>query len=364
MFINTIFASDSYTYDELNRLVTVTNIETAQMTHYTYDAGGNILAVTTTDLPEYMLEIYTKDDDGNSLTGVMITLNNQTIVSDENGYVQLTGLLAGTYTLVAKKNMHNFTAQDIVVGENSENIISITSDGLTQCQLYAVHDRNKSDSQFFTMHFDEESDQFDIKLLGALYENHDIEAMDAHPQTGQIFVTSGDDGLSPGHLYVLNAQTGGLTLVGDTGFDEINGLSFMPDGTLWGAAETEGLIKIDPTTAVSTLVISYTGSIEDISWDNEGEILYTIQDKTLVAYNTQAEPVVIECQLPEGEIEALEMLPEPDNRLLLGMHDDENLSIYALDVETCDIKAGKLNPPVDMSKPIDIEGITWPDVCF
>ena len=238
-----IYAGNSYSYDELNRLIAVTNYETAQITRYTHDAGGNILTITTVDLPKYDLGIYTKDEVGNPLTGVTITINNQTVVSDENGYLQLTDLLEDTYTLIANKNMHNFTAQGIVVGENSE--IEVVSDGLTKCQLYAVHDHKQADSHFFTMNLNEFG-KFDIQLLGSLYESYDIEAMDAHPQTGQIFITAGDDGVNPGYLYLLNAQTGGLTVIGDTGFNEINGLSFTPDGILWGAAEKVGLIRIDP----------------------------------------------------------------------------------------------------------------------
>ncbi|MFK5968640.1 MAG: hypothetical protein QM487_00745 [Candidatus Marithrix sp.] len=359
IFAGITYAGDSYTYDELNRLIAVTNYETAQITRYTYDAGGNMLTSITVDLPKYDLGIYTKDEVGNPLTGVAVTINNQTIVSDENGYLQLTDLLADTYMLIANKNLHNFTAQEIIVGENSE--IDVVSDGLTKCQLYAVHDRNKADSQFLTMNFDGLG-KFDIQLLGSLYENHDIEAMDAHPQTGQIFVTAGDDGGNPGRLYLLNAQIGGLTVVGDTGFNEINGLSFTPDGVLWGAAETDGLIQIDPVTAISSLIIPYAGKVEDISWDNAGKVLYAIQDKKLVAYNSQAEKFTIDCPLPNGEIEALEMLP--DNRLLLGIHDDENFSIYALDVDSCEIEIGKINPSTDIYKPIDIEGIAWPEVCF
>ncbi len=141
------------------------------------------------------------------------------------------------------------------------------SDGLTQCQLYAVHDEGRKNTQFITI-----DANFDINRLGPLYEGYDIEAMDAHPKTVQIIVAAGDDSVTPGYLYILNAQTGGLILIGDTGFNEINGLSFKPDGTLWGAAEKNGFIEINPTTGVSILIIPYEGSVEYITWDNEASV--------------------------------------------------------------------------------------------
>jgi len=347
--------ADTYTYDDLNRLISITHHETAQVTHYTYDAGGNILSVITTDLPKYDIDVYTKDTEGNPLAGVSVTINNQTVISDENGYLPLTELLGGTYTLIATKDRHNFTPQNITVGEENAETIDIVSDGLTQCLLYAVHDEGRKNTQFLTIEAN-----FDIKRLGSLYKGYDIEAMDAEPKTAQIIVAAGDDSVTPGHLYKLNAQTGGLTLIGDTGFDEINGLSFKPDGTLWGAAETDGLIEINPTTGVSTLIIPYDGPVEDMTWDNEGRILYVIQNQTLAAYDSQAdyERLPFDCQLPQGEIEALEMLP--DNRLLLGIHNDKTFSIHALNIDSCEIDSIKLNPSVEIRQPIDIEGIAWP----
>ena len=108
-----------------------------------------------------------------------------------------------------------------------------------------------------------------MKLLGPIYRKHDIEVLDIHPTTNQIFATAGDDGVQPGHLYKVNSWTGHITLVGDTGFQEINGLSFTPAGRLWGWAEGDGLIQIDTQTGHATLEIPYDGPIEDITWDNE-----------------------------------------------------------------------------------------------
>ena len=56
--------ADTYNYDDLNRLISVTHYETAQITHYTYDAGGNLLSIITTDLPKYDIDAYLTDKEG------------------------------------------------------------------------------------------------------------------------------------------------------------------------------------------------------------------------------------------------------------------------------------------------------------
>jgi len=173
--------ADTYTYDDINRLISVTHHETAQVTHYTYDAAGNILSVITTDLPNYDIDAYTKDKAGNPLAGVSVTINGQTVTSNEDGYLPLTDLLADTYTLMASKDRHNFTPLEITVGEEEPETINLISDGLTECLLYAAHDKARKDTQFITI-----DSNFDIKLLGSLYEGYDIEAMDAHPITDSM----------------------------------------------------------------------------------------------------------------------------------------------------------------------------------
>jgi WD40 repeat protein len=140
--------------------------------------------------------------------------------------------------------------------------------------LYAVHDEGRKDTQFFTV---DPSKDFKVELLGTMHYEQDIEALDIHPTTNQIFAAAGDDGTSPGHLYQVDAKTGELSLVGDTGFLEINGLSFKKedDGSqsLWGWAEHDGLIKIDTKNGAGSLELTYKKRVEDITWDNEGNLL-------------------------------------------------------------------------------------------
>ncbi len=281
--------------------------------------------------------------------------------TDENGYYQITDLPVGNYTLIAELNKHNFTPTDFTINENQSIVIDIVSDGLTECLLYAVHDEGRRDTQFFTIN---PAQGFEVKLLGTLHLKQDIEALDIHPETNQIFAAAGDDGTYPGHLYKVNARTGSLTRIGGTPeFNEINGLSFKSDGTLWGWAEGKGLIQIDTQTGNGSSALSYDGPVEDITWDNQGVILYGVENNQLLAYNSQTGDLSKSgCTLPGGEVEALEMLP--DGRLLFGIHDDQSVSIHALDINSCDLIGINISTQVEGIVLNDIEGIAWPvDAC-
>jgi len=87
-------------------------------------------------------------------------------------------------------------------------------------------------------------------------------------------------------ISTVNSDTGDLSPVDATTFNEINGLSFKPDGSLWGWAEGKGLISINTLTGHGTLTIAYDGPIEDITWDNQGVILYGAKPQKLLAYNS------------------------------------------------------------------------------
>ncbi len=89
-----------------------------------------------------------------------------------------------------------------------------------------------------------------------------LSGMDVQPGTGRVFVSGGNtDG---GHLYRLLPGTNILFLVGATGFPNVPGLAFAPNGALFGSAHVagptlnaNGLIAIDPVTGAGTLVGAY-----------------------------------------------------------------------------------------------------------
>jgi YD repeat-containing protein len=345
-----------YVYDDLNRLIKVI-YHSGKPLNYNYDAGGNLLSITTTDLPQFDIEGHVRDTEGNPLSGVLIEANGYTAETDNDGYYQFTNLPAGDYTLIAELEKHNFTPKDIIVNDESVLVVDMVSDGLTSCLLYAVHDEGRRDTQFFTVN---PAQNFEVKLLGKLHFQKDIEALDIDPKTNQIFAAAGDDGTPPGYLYKVNARTGDLFPVGKTNFKEINGLSFKPDdSSLWGWAEGEGLISIETQTGHGTLQIAYDGPVEDITWDNLGVILYAVEKKKLLAYNSQTNELTqLNCTLPGGEVEALEMLP--DERLLFSIHNNKTLSLHALDIESCSLVGIHISTQVDGMELNDVEGMAWP----
>jgi len=52
-------------------------------------------------------------------------------------------------------------------------------------------------------------------------------------------------------LYTVDAKSGELSVIGNIGFDDVVGLSFHPNGSLWGWSK-QGLLQIDTTTGQGT----------------------------------------------------------------------------------------------------------------
>jgi hypothetical protein len=216
------------------------------------------------------------------------------------------------------------------------------------CQLYGVQDNGLNDSQLFTIN----PDTLNVNNLGELYPDYDIEALDTHPDNDELYAASGDDTNNPGTLYKVNTQTGALTEIGNTGFAEIEGLSFDTEGTLWAWAKGDGLISVNTQTGAGTLIIPSPVAVEDITWNNDNTLLYAAQDTHLWVYDGKT--VEKACDLP-GHTEALEMLP--NNTLLVGIHGQTKLlELQAIDLTTCETVLG-LGIPTDND---DMEGIAWP----
>jgi pimeloyl-ACP methyl ester carboxylesterase len=216
------------------------------------------------------------------------------------------------------------------------------------CRLYAVNDKNVKDSEFFTI-----SEAFKVKALGDKYSGYDIEALDVHPFSKELYVASSDKSTEPGHLYTVHKLTGELEKIGDTGFADIEGLSFKPDGTLWGWAKMDGLIKINPETAESKLVLANDAEVEDLTWNNDGSQIYAVEDTNLwVSDGRSAE---LACSNLPGHTEAIEMLP--DGNILLGIHGNKGVTRFqSLNPVTCEQVIDTTIPTEDYN---DIEGIAW-----
>jgi len=133
------------------------------------------------------------------------------------------------------------------------------------------------------------------------------------PSTGQIFVTAVAAGISPlyridsetgkayhvvdipianlraiafdtnddlygasymGNLYLINLETGNLTLIGSTGISTFSGLAINPiDNQLWGTPLGEGIYKINKSNGAATLVgNSGFTQTPSIAFDSEGKL--------------------------------------------------------------------------------------------
>ena len=206
--------------------------------------------------------------------------------------------------------------------------------------LYGVQDQGLNNSIFFTIN----PDTGEIKSLGEKCKECDIEAMDIHPESHIIYVASGNDsfGHPKGHLYKLDAKTGELMSVGDTGFQEIGGLAFDLEGVLWAWAKDAGLIKLDTETGEGTLVFDSGAKLADLTWNLSSNLLYGSIGKELWRYDPADKTVAKVCDNLPHKTEALEVLPTlPEGFLLLGSHKNQAMRLHAFDVNSCQIVANK-----------------------
>jgi uncharacterized membrane protein YkoI len=134
---------------------------------------------------------------------------------------------------------------------------------------------------------------------------------------------------------------------------EISGISFRPtDGSLWADSEECGLVEVnmnalddsrlDLPNADLTACLSgdpavwrnYSSYIEDLTWDNAGEVIYYSLHGQVFSYNpdTKQEHFVADIG---GNIETLEMIPGNDESLMVIMHGSKH--VKTLNLSTGDI---------------------------
>jgi len=314
---------------------------------------------------QYITAVY---DGGNIKIYINGIVEAEKIISHSDTLDNPYDLLIGTYwdnngtKIVAENTNRTFDGliDDLRIYNRalSKNEIQALYQQRTTCQLYAVHDAGLNNTQFFTV----SPETFEVKALGDMKKAHDIEALDIHPQTAELFAASGKDTKTKGHLYQLNGQTGELISIGSTGFKEIDGLSFHPDGTLWGWATGDGLVTIDTTTGQANLVAAYPGEIEDLTWNTAGTILFGVANLRnnpdagvkLLAYDGNTVATVCEELTQSLEIEALDTLP--DDTLIFGIHNKTSLPLGVVDVTNCQITA-ETEIATNYN---DVEGIAWP----
>ena len=221
-----------------------------------------------------------------------------------------------------------------------------------QCyHLYAIHDQDQSDSQLFSYHLLTHT----IQPLGPLYPGLDLEALATHPDTHLLYASSGT---SQANLYLIDAITGALSLIGPLGADNVDSLAFDPIGQLWGWS-TQGLLQIDPTTAQSTLVLpAGPYRFHELTWDLMGSQLYGVAEETaqrsaLWSY-TLEQPWQRLCDNLPKKVEGLTV--RPDGLLMYTFHEDQQLQIHVYDATSCQtVEQASLTTPYH-----DIEALSWP----
>jgi hypothetical protein len=277
-----------------------------------------------------------------------------------------------------------------------------------QCLIYAVNDRGLNNSQLVSS---DPYQNYKVSPVGPEYSGADIEAVDfTYSKTLdglRLYGAAGDNTAAPyeaGHLYFLDHNTGeiikdvGQICIGTICGFEVSAISFRhPNNTLWGWAEDCGLVTIDTNTAQATLRfrslfgtcnpnsgkkvgssndVSKPGGIEDITWSNDGEVLYaaltcsSANDRGLTdcpeggrtdvyAYEPKASNYCLVTSL-EGQYEAMETLP--DGNILLGQHRNSIMKFTSLAIDENDKCSAEVifhEPSVDTSPFDDLEGIAW-----
>ncbi|MFQ5858181.1 MAG: hypothetical protein ACE5LU_21470 [Anaerolineae bacterium] len=230
----------------------------------------------------------------------------------------------------------------------------------TASVMYGVHDAGDRDSQFFRLDLDSGV----VEQLGPVYEKFDVEAIDIHPDTGVLYGIAGGGGNQDGSLFVIDKDTGDLTLVGDTstgGSREIVSASFHPDGTLWAFQQNVGLLTVNLIDASTTLQWSAEGqnvgkNWEGLAWDFAGDFLYGSQGGKLYRWDPASETAERLCGrhfLP-SPAEALDF--RPDGTLIGGWHNapDSTLRVFEADFNACRIDSTDYGIPYN-----DVESIAF-----
>lgn len=314
------------------------NVDISAMTHY----------VLTVQYDTYTLLA----DDTEILTGELRHYNFNPNTSSPplsfNPYTSPNFLFFGDDT---DQGHANFTLGPISIFDSSEVCQSY--------EFYALHDESLNNSQFFTIDPTTEPTVFTTPL-GPLYEGHDIEGLDMHPTTGELYATSGDDPSADhpnGYLYRVDTNTGDLTEIGSTGFGEVSAISFRADGSLWGWADSQGLIEINIETGEAELLLPLEAAIEGLTWNQAGDMLYGSVNRELWGWDgIITHPPTMLCDNLPGQTEALEMLFLPTKELLLFATNAVNdVNIHAWDIESCQsVLDVEIETPYN-----DIEAITW-----
>jgi len=294
----------------------------------------------------------------------------------EDGFTQgefsfeLDNQYATTTVKVLAKAGNTFSTNYIIAPDCDQPLVNepLIDQGQNQvCTfIYGVHDEKLNDSQLLIFE-PTDSGLYQVAPLGTMQAGLDIEALDISYDGQQFYAASGDDAADPndaGVLYQVAPESGALTRIGNICFEvqgetvchtEVSSLSIHPNGQLWGWSEECGLIQVntdnptaselvfpypDTATCLSVNPRKYTSYVEDMTWDNEGTILYVAEKNQIWGY--QAGEIVRGPYEIGQNVEAIEMLPSDNNKLLLNTHNAGQLKMLDLISGELTLKSDKI----------------------
>ena len=145
--------------------------------------------------------------------------------------------------------------------------------------IYAVTDGN-TNSRFFKVGVNAPNT---LTTLGGVHLGANFEGIEVDAESGSIYATTATSNKhgQKGMLFQVDGLTGALTPLFSTGFKDVEGLAFRPNGALWAWVDGKGLIEIDFTNQHARLVLPSKRHFEALAWEREGGLLYLAKDNKL-----------------------------------------------------------------------------------
>ncbi|OJJ23587.1 hypothetical protein BKI52_04285 [marine bacterium AO1-C] len=224
-----------------------------------------------------------------------------------------------------------------------------------ECKAYAVNN-DQGNSQFYTI--DLNNHDF-ILPLGDAQNGADIQGVELHPVHGTLYAVSGGNATTnKGYLYKVNTETGAMTAVGATGYDNITSLAFNRiDNHLWAWANGTGLVQINLNTGQATLQAASNYQVSGLAWDKDGEQLYAASGTKLFAFNPSNQQITEVAHNLPGETSALEV--RPDGLLMGAVSRSGAMTTFVYDLRTFQVvKTERLTTTYNK-----ISAVAWADWC-
>jgi hypothetical protein len=258
-----------------------------------------------------------------------------------------------TYIIVIFLITYLFTAAYIDNGR-----INSASAATAICNVYGVQDFGTRDTQVIRYNLSTKT----VTEVGAEKTGYNMEAIDIHPITNVIYGIP-REGPNAKKLVTIDGQTGAVTVIGDTGNEEIASLSFRKqDNTLWAWDKLGTLFTVNLGTGQLTQKYANTSQkdVEALAWNNQGTILYFTREEKASLFALAYPSFTITTVVPTlpGLVEGMDMLA--DGVIIMGVGAGTNsLEMFSYDP----ITKQKIDSLILGTKYYDLEGIAYPDNC-